>query len=162
MLVRLNRNQRIKAGWLVAFVYLLCILTPAISYASAGDQAVVPCMTLEGAMFGSMHMHDEGVQPTLTHIDGQIHDHSLTHPIAVSGDDDQSSMSAAMAGEEDPSKSGPHTTSGQCCAQMSVSGLLAPLFDIAMPPLPTAVRIETSYRAVADNAPAVHYRPPIS
>jgi hypothetical protein len=34
--------------------------------------------------------------------------------------------------------------------------------EIASPSAPTVVRITTSYRATADNAPDVHYRPPIA
>jgi hypothetical protein len=150
-----------RAGWVVALVYLLCIMAPTLSYALPGEHAVAPCITVEGVMSGSMHMHDEAVQPMHAHLDGQMHDHSPVHAIATS-DDDQSSMSAAMDGDEAPSKKGPHTTSGQCCALMCVSAMPAPLFDIAMPSMPTVVRIVTSYRAVADNAPAVHYRPPIA
>ncbi|KZD21203.1 hypothetical protein [Tardiphaga robiniae] len=151
-----------KAGWIVALVYLLCIMAPTLSYALPGEHAVVPCMTMEGVVSGSMHMHDEAVQPMHAHIDGQMDGHSSAHSMAMFDDDEQSSMSAAMDGDKAPSKNGPHTTSGQCCALMCVSAMPAPLFDIAMPSMPTVVRIVTSYRAVADNAPAEHYRPPIA
>lgn len=150
-----------KAGWIVALVYLLCVMAPTLSYALPGEH-VVPCMTMEGVMSGSMHMRDKAVQPMHAHLDGQMHDHSPAHAMAVSDHDEQSSMSAAMSGDEAPSKKGPHTTSGQCCALMCVSAMPAPLFDFAMPSMPTVVRIVTSYRAAADNAPAVHYRPPIA
>jgi hypothetical protein len=134
-----------KAGWIVALVYLLCVMAPTLSYALPGEFAV-PCMSMGGLMSDSMQMHD----------------HSPAHAMAMSDDHERSSMSAAMDGEEAPSNKGPHTTSGQCCALMCVSAMPAPLFDFAMPPVPTVVRIATGYRAAADNAPAVQYRPPIA
>lgn len=48
MLVRLTRDQRKKAGWIVALVYLLCIMAPTLSYAMPGKQAVSDCMTCGG------------------------------------------------------------------------------------------------------------------
>jgi hypothetical protein len=149
-----------KAGWIVALVYLLCVIAPTLSYALPGNHAV-PCMSMGGLMSGPMQMHDEAVQPMHAHLDGQMHDHSLPHAIAIS-DDDQSSMASAMDGDEAPSKTSPHTSSGQCCAMMCVTAMPASLVDFGMPPMPTVVRIATSYLAVADNAPAVHYRPPIA
>jgi hypothetical protein len=148
-----------KAGWIVALVYLLCVMAPALSYALPGDHAV-PCMSMGGLMSGAMPMHDEAVQPVHAHLDGQMHDHSA-HAMAMS-DHESSTMSSAMDGDEAPAHKGPHTTGGKCCASMCVSAMPASLYDIAMPRLPTEVRIVTTYRAAADNAPAVHYRPPIA
>jgi hypothetical protein len=145
---------------MVAFVYLLCVMAPALSYALPGEH-VVPCMSMGGLMAGEVQMHDEAVQPMHAHLDGHMHDHSPAHAMVMSGDV-PSSMSSVMAGDEVPDHKGAHSTGGQCCAQMCVSAMPASLYDIAMPPMPTVVRIVTTYRAVADNAPAVHYRPPIA
>ena len=161
MLVRLTRNRRTKAGWFVALIYLLCIMAPTLSYALPGERTVVPCMSMESAMPSSMHMHGQDVQPIHAYIGDHIHDHSA-HAMAMADDVDQSLMAAAIASDETPSKKGAHSTGGQCCAQMCVSAMPASLVDFARPAIPTLVRIAVIYRAVADNAPAVHYRPPIS
>lgn len=161
MLVRLTRKRRLKAGWLVALVYMLCILAPTLSYALPGEHAPAHCLTMEG-MSGSMHMHDEAVQPMHAHLDGQQHDHASAQPASMSDAADMMTMSDDMDGDGMPAKKAPHTTSGQCCALMCVTAMPASLVDFAMPPMPTLVRIATSYRATADNAPAVQYRPPIA
>lgn len=161
MLVRLTRKRRLKAGWFAALVYLLCILAPTLSYALPGEHSVVHCMTMEG-MTGSAHMHDEGMQPMHAHIDGQADDHASAQPASMSGADDMAAMSDDMDGDGMPAKKGPHTTSGQCCALMCVSMMPAPAFEMSAPLAPNVVHITTTYRAMADNAPAVHYRPPIA
>ena len=108
-----------------------------------------------------MHVHDQAVHSMQAHVDGQSHDHWSMHAMAMADDDDQSLMSAAMDGNE-TSKKASHRSGGQCCAQMSVSAMPAALVDFAMPSVPTSVFVATGYRAMADNAPAVHYRPPIA
>jgi hypothetical protein len=160
MLVRLTRNQRMKVGWIVALFYLLCVMAPTLSYALPG-QHVVPCMSMGALMTDSMRMHDEAVQPIHAHLDGQAHGHSAPHAMAMSGDD-QSSMASAMDDDEAPGKTGPHSSGSQCCATMCVTAMPASLVDLATPPMPRVVQISTSYRATADNAPAVQYRPPIA
>ncbi|MBB1092378.1 hypothetical protein HUU61_13880 [Rhodopseudomonas palustris] len=160
MFVSLTRNQRIKAGWIVALAYLLCILAPTLSYALPGEHAVAHCMPPEGVMSGSAHVHDKAVQPIHAHLDAQTHDHSPAPPKATSGDHGQSSIATPQADDEGSSSKGPHTANGQCCALMCVSAMPASHFDIAMPPMSNALRIATSYRALADNGPAVRDRPP--
>jgi hypothetical protein len=161
MLVRLTRDQRKKAGWIVALVYLLCIMAPTLSYAMPGKQAVSGCMTIEHVATGSMHMRDLPAPARLTHVDEAMHDHAQAQPTAMSGDD-LSLMSAEMSDEDTPPSKGPHTTSGQCCVLMCIGAMPAPLLEIASPSGLTVVRMTTSYRATADNAPDVHYRPPIA
>jgi hypothetical protein len=160
VLVRLTRNRRIKAGWIVALFYLLCVMAPTFSYAMPGEHAV-PCMSMGGLMTDSLRMHREAVEPIHAHLDGQMHDHSPAHAMAMA-DDEHSSVSSATDDEEAPSRNHPHANSGQCCATMCVFAMPAPLIDFALPSMPAAVRIVASYRATADNAPAVHYRPPIA
>jgi hypothetical protein len=161
MLVRLTRKRRLKAGWLVALVYMLCILAPTLSYALPGEHSVVHCMTMEG-MSGSMHMHDEGMQPMHVHLDGLPHDHASAQPASMSDADDMAAMFDDMDGGGIPAKKGPHTTSGQCCALMCISAMPAPAFEVSAPSAPTVVHITTTYRVAADNAPPEHYRPPIA
>lgn len=150
MLVRFTTKQRRKAGWIAALVYVLCILAPTLSYALPGHHAVVDCMTIEGVAAGAMHMHSTG-EPA--------HDHASAP--AMNDGDDASAMLASSSDEQAPTKKSPHL-SGQCCALMCLTVLPAPIVEVAAPSVPTLIRVATSYSAPADNAPVVHYRPPIA
>jgi hypothetical protein len=156
MFVRLTRAGRWKAGWLLAFAYLLCVLAPTISYALPGEHVVAPCLTDENHVPGMVHVHNE--MPTQhVHKDGHVHDHIGGHSHA--GNDDRS-MSMALNGKSVPEKA-PHSD-GQCCGLMSVSALPANLIDIVTPSAPTAACEAEGDRKVTDNAPSRLYRPPIS
>ena len=37
--------KRVRAGWIVALIYLLCVLAPTLSFAMPGSRAVTPCLT---------------------------------------------------------------------------------------------------------------------
>ena len=161
MLLNLTRKRRQKAGRHVALIYMLCILAPTLSYALPGEHAPAHCLTMEG-MSGSMLTHDEAVRPMHVHLDGQPHDHGSAQMSSMSDANDMVAMSDDMDGDGIPAKKGPHTTSGQCCALMCVSAIPAPAFEIAAPSAPSVVHVATTYRAMTDNAPAVHYRPPIA
>lgn len=149
MFVRLTTKQRRKAGWIAALVYVLCILAPTLSYAWPGHHAVVDCMTIEGVAAGTVHMHSTG-EP--------VHHHASA---AAMDDGDVSSAMLDTSSDEAPTKKSPHM-SGQCCALMCLTVLPAPIVEVAAPSVPTVIRVATSYSAPADNAPAVHYRPPIA
>lgn len=68
---------------------------------------------------------------------------------------------AALESESGPAKAS-HATGGKCCGLMCVTAIAAPLLAVVQPPMPKAIRMADSYRKLADDAPAVHYRPPIS
>lgn len=165
MLVRLTRKKRLRAGWLVALVYLLCVLAPTISYALPGVHAPAPCLTDENHVPGMVHVHSESRHQ---HDDGQIHDHAAAqahvHDLAAlqahSGDGDNS-MSAASDSKTAPEKRS-HTSSGQCCGLMCVTAIPAKVVDIVKPSAPTALCDVERHRNVADNAPRRLYRPPIA
>jgi hypothetical protein len=144
MHMRLTRARRWKAGWLLAFVYLLCVLAPTISFALPGSHAVAPCLTDARHVPGMVHMHD----------------HGAAHPHANSNGD-QRSMSVVLNGKLAPQKA-PHSSNPQCCGLMCVTALPATLVDIVKPSAPTAICEVKGYRKVTDNAPTRLYRPPIS
>lgn len=150
MFVRFTTKQRRNAGWISALIYALCILAPTMSYALPGHHAVVDCMTIEGVAVGAMHMHSTG-EPA--------HDHASAPAMDDGGD--ASTMSASLSDEQAPTKKSPHM-SGQCCALMCLTVLPAPIVEVAAPSVPTLIRVATSYSEPADNAPVVHYRPPIA
>ena len=155
MMVRLARTHRLKAGWLVALAYLLCVLAPTISYALPGDHSLAPCLTDEDHVPGMPHVH---TGMATRHVDKDVHEHIGGHSHADSGDD--RSVSVALNGKSVPEKA-PHSD-GQCCGLMSVSALPANLIDIVSPPAPAAVCEAEGYRKVTDNSPSRLYRPPIS
>lgn len=158
MLVRLTRAKRLRSGWLVALVYLLCVLAPTISFALPGSQAVAPCLTDASHPTGVVHMHNE-VPAQHVHKDGHLHDHSGASSHANSGED--RSVSTALYGKSVPEKA-PHSSDGQCCGLMCVTALPAAVIDIVKPSAPTALCEVEGYRRVTDNAPPRLYRPPIS
>ena len=159
MLVRLSRSKRLRAGWLIALMYLLCVLAPTISYALPGAHSIAPCLTDDNHVPGMVHVHNE--MPTKhVHKDGQVQDHAATHSHA-SSDGDHHPVSMGMDGKSDPRKA-PHSSDGQCCGLMCISALPATLVEIEMPSVPTASKEVERYREVADNGPSSHYRPPIA
>ena len=159
MFVRLTRARRWKAGWLLAFAYLLCVLAPTISFALPGSHAVSPCLSDASHVPGMVHLHNEA--PTQhVHSAGSMHDHSGTHSNARS-DSDHPWMSIALNSKSVPEKA-PHSSGGECCGLMCVTALPASLVDIVNPSAPTALCEVEGYRKVTDNAPPRLYRPPIS
>jgi hypothetical protein len=158
MLTSLTRLKRLRAGWIVALVYLLCALAPTLSFALPGSRAVTPCLTEAAHGPGIVHLHtDAPIQHV--RIDGHVHDHGSVHSHTSSGDD--RSISTAPNGGSVPEKA-PHSADGQCCGLTCVSALPATLIVIVKPSAPTALCEVEGYRKVSDNAPPRHYRPPIS
>ena len=164
MFVRLTRTKRLKAGWLFALIYLLCVVAPSASFAIAG---VVPhCLTTAGLgissaqMHGSMQMHGD---TATEHVQGggAINDHSGMHTLTNSGVDN---VVAHDPGKETsvPAKSQHKASDAQCCGLMCLTALPAPLIDIVMPPALTVICVSQARPDVADSAPLRHYRPPIS
>jgi hypothetical protein len=158
MFTSLTRLRRLRAGWIVALTYLLCVLAPTLSFALPGSRAVSPCLT--DAAIVRMHL-DAPVQHV--RIDGHGHDHANAHLHANPGDLDHS-LSTAIKSVNDKSvpEKAPHSSDGQCCGLMCVTALPATLNDIAKPSVPVALCEVEGYRKVTDNAPPRHYRPPIS
>jgi hypothetical protein len=158
MFVGFSRLKRLRAGWIVALIYLLCVLAPTISFALPGSKAIAPCLIDASHAPGVVHVHND-VPAQHVHTDGHMHDHSGAYSHTSSGDD--RSVSAALNGGSVPEKA-PHSSGGQCCGLTCVSALPASLIDIMKPSAPTALCEVEGYRKVSDNAPPRHYRPPIS
>src|SRR5262249_45826599 len=74
MLSVLTKTFRVKAAIVLAVVYALCILAPAVAFAFSDDPAVAHCLT-EGHV--GVHDHDakhDGNKPHV-HADGSTHQH---------------------------------------------------------------------------------------
>ena len=159
MLVSLTRTYRLKAGWIVALAYLLCVLAPTISYALPGEHSLAPCLADDNHVPGIVPVHSE-MTTKHVHKDGQVNEHSATHAHAGS---DGNHHQVSMAMDSKPaSEKGPHSSDGQCCGLMCVSALPASLIDIVTPSMPMAVREAERFLEVTDNPPSRLYRPPIS
>ena len=152
MLARLTNPIRIRAGWLLALVYLLCVLAPAAALA-VGDAA--PCLeagTGTAAMMqadlmqagansaAALHMHQAG-----PHDQAGSHDHGALH------------ADSHYAHHHHDGK----TAAGPCCAMLCLSAVPADLPAIAKPSLPTAVLASAIFRPLRGKAPPLLYRPPI-
>jgi hypothetical protein len=159
MLTSLTRLKRLRAGWIVSLLYLLCVLAPTISFALPGSHAVAPCPIDASHVPGMVHVHTEAPTQHI-HKDGHGHDHAAMHSHANS-DGDQHSMSIALNGKSIPAKA-PHSSDGQCCGLTCVTALPTALVDIVKPSVPPALCEAEGYRKVTDNAPPRLYRPPIS
>jgi hypothetical protein len=155
MFVRLSRSKRLRAGWLIALIYLLCVLAPTISFALPGSQAVAPCLIDASRPPGVVHLHNDA---PAQHV--HPHDHSGGHSHA-NPDGDYRSVSVALNSKPIPDKA-PHSHDQQCCGLTCVTALPTSLIDITKPSAPTALCEVEGYRKVSDNAPPRHYRPPIS
>jgi hypothetical protein len=153
MLARLNRRQRLRAGWCVALAYLLCVLAPSAAFAFANGSLSAPCIIEDHGP--GMPMHPSAVRDV--DATGAVYDHG------------QSDHSQSVAGEEGSRDNGalpakaPHKTAHtDCCGLVSPSAFPASEITLAKPSTLTS-RCETeSCRHVADNTPPRLDRPPIS
>jgi hypothetical protein len=137
MFVRLTRQIRAKAGWLVALLYLLCVLAPGAALALGG---AAPWLPDEIKPASVAHMHQGSV-------DSALHEHGKHHQ-----------ADAGHAKHTHDGKASP----GPCCAMLCLSAIPANLPDIAKPAQPVSVCVSETYRRLADKAPPLLYRPPIA
>ena len=155
----MTKTKRLRAGWFVALIYLLCVLAPTLSFALPGSQAVAPCLIDASHVPGMVHVHTELPAQHIQN-DSREHDHFGGHSLAIS-DDARGSVSMVLDSKSVPEKA-PHSSDGQCCGLTCVTALPVPLVDIFKPSAPTSVCDSENYRNAADNARPRHYRPPIS
>jgi hypothetical protein len=160
MLTRLTRTRRVRAGWLIALSYLLCVLAPTISFALPGEHSFAICLTDEDHVPGMVHVHNDA-PPAHIHGDGHTHHHYSDERLQANSGGEHHPMAMAPDDKSLPQKV-PHSSEGQCCGLMSVSALPAVLIDIVTPSVPTAICKAEGYRKVTDNAPPRLYRPPIA
>ncbi len=58
MLGRLTRAGRLRAGKILASIYMLCVLMPALSLAFADGAIAAPCLTDPDYATGLVHIHE--------------------------------------------------------------------------------------------------------
>ncbi|RTM14185.1 MAG: hypothetical protein EKK33_07305 [Bradyrhizobiaceae bacterium] len=158
MLVRLSSAGRLVAARLLALAYLFCVLAPALSFAWADGARAAPCVTEDQHGMRVVHVH-EHVTGAAQHVhpDGHSHDHSALVAASEAG-----YGAGTVAQPISPAGDHHKSAGGQCCGMVCVSALPATLTDIVRPAAPRSVCVSANYRAIADNTPPQHYRPPIA
>jgi hypothetical protein len=166
MLMRLTRAGRLRAGKILASIYMLCVLMPALSFAFADGALAAPCLTDPDHAMGIVHVH-ETATGTVGHVhDASPHDHAQS---AKAGhyDDKEMAPHSAMASADiqapsPPAHDGHKAPGAQCCGMVCISAVPASVTDFVAPPAPTSRCASETYRSVAGKAPPTLYRPPIS
>jgi hypothetical protein len=167
MLGRLTRAGRLRAGRILASIYMLCVLMPALSFAFADGALAAPCLTDPDHAMGIVHVH-ETAAGTVRHVhnDTRAHDHAQS---AKAGHHDDMGMAShpAMASADTQAPSAPahdgHKAPGaQCCGMVCISALPASVTDFVTPTAPISRCASETYRNLAGKAPPTLYRPPIS
>jgi hypothetical protein len=167
MLVRLTRAGRLRAGKILASIYMLCILMPALSFAYADGALAAPCLTDPDHAMGIVHVH-ETAAGTVRHVHTDTHPQDHAHHAKAGHHDDGGIAShSATASADTQSPSPPahddHKAPGaQCCGMVCISALPASVTDFVAPTAPTSRCASETYRNVAGKAPPTLYRPPIS
>ena len=156
-LIGLAKAKRVRAGWLLALVYLLCVLAPTASFALPGEHALAPCLTDENHVPGVPHIRNVSAP---RHIDraGRPHDHSGSHAHTSAIVQDVNSIAADRDHDADRNS---HAPDGQCCGLFCLTALPAALVSVAAPSRAMSLCATRVDRPVADNGPDHHYRPPI-
>lgn len=139
MLRRWTRERRLRAAWLLALVYVLAVLSPAVANAlsvrasEASPQSVAHDSV---AHDHAAHSHD--------HDHAAAHDHAPTHDHSDHGND------------------GDRVGDLNCCGLACISALPAHDIDVARRDRVLSVTISFLSQESAGRAPPLLYRPPIS
>ena len=137
MFTLMTRTKRYRAGLVVAFAYLLCVLGPSLAYAIGGNQIAAPCFG-EAYTAPTMHLHHDG------------HQHASHHDEANETSNHHSHDHGGKASQ------------GPCCAMLCISGLpVSAIKDLALS-RPMSICPPEAFQAVRGQGPVRHYRPPIA
>jgi hypothetical protein len=160
MLMRLTRAGRLRAGKILASLYMLCVLMPALSYAFADGALAAPCLTDPDHAMGIMHVH-EMAAGTLQHVHHEGHDHGDHAKAGHHGD--VQGAGKQLGDTRLPSHSGDgHKAPGaQCCGMVCVTAMPASVTEFVAPSAPISRCASEIYRSVVGNSPPILYRPPI-
>lgn len=161
MLLCLTKAKRLKAGWLLAVAYMLCILAPGISFAFSNGGRAAPCLSEEGHVVGIVHVHDVSVGQHID-TDGYTDAHSAMHGKSAFQGDHDDVQAAADVQKPSPGHGEHNAPNVQCCGMVCLSALPATIVDLVEPSVPASICASENYRSIADNTPPTLYRPPIS
>lgn len=146
MFVRLTRSNRARAGWLVALLYLFCVLAPGAALALGGPAAWLPA---EIAATAALHDHDHSGHDFASHGTSQ---HGTSHQ---HGSADAAGQADGVKHQHDGT-----TSPGPCCAMHCLSAITADLPAIAKPMSPGSIRVSENVRRLRGTTPPLLDRPP--
>lgn len=154
MLRYVTRSIRLRAAWLLAALYVLCIVLPAVSFAfGAGRNAA--CLVEEGYSFGKAHIHS--VQADGVHAASEYSPQANLEVKSASFDTAVESCGVAHGAD------GAHKhRSSQCCGLSCVSALPATFAEVRHPAMPPMKRQAAVVQMLVDSASKPLYRPPIA
>src|ERR1700738_3157667 len=159
MLGRLTRAGRLRAGKILASIYMLCVLMPALSFAFADGAIAAPCLTDPDYSPGIVHVH-ETAAGTVQHVHEDTHQPGHAHAAKAGHHDDMASADIQVPSA--PAHDGHNAPVAQCCGMVCVSALPASVTDFVGPSAPASRCAAETYRNLAGKAPPTLYRPPIS
>ncbi|WP_225705948.1 hypothetical protein [Bradyrhizobium cenepequi] len=132
----MTKRQRAKAGWLVALLYLFCVLAPGAALAVGNPAPWLPPEVAQAPTDAhprsghGLHEHGGGHAAHHADADGVKHEHD---------------------GKASP---------GPGCAMLCLSAMTADLPGIAKPARPMSTCVPETYRRLHGSAPPLPYRPP--
>ena len=150
--LRFTRTQRLRAGCVVALLYLLCVMTPTIALALSG-MATPDCLLTDASAM--VHVHNHASTEPQHHSMHSEHGAAHVHDAMVSGQDDPSSSNW-------PARPAHGSAGTSCCELMCLTALPAMYASVGAPDLPVSRCLQEASRVMSDNAPPRLYRPPIS
>jgi len=152
LLARLTRAKRSRAGKILAFVYVLCVLAPAVAFAFSD-----PCLTDSGHGMGNIHAHE-----AIEQVHADHHPHQRSESVQAGGEHD-SHFRVAQPDTDDRASAGNHCKSNDshCCGTICVNALPATVAELTEPSVLISRCLAVNYQQVADNASPTLYRPPI-
>jgi hypothetical protein len=150
--LRFTRTHRLRAGCVVALLYLLCVMTPTIALALSG-MATPDCLLTDASAL--VHVHNHASTKSQHHSMHSEHGAAHVHDAMLSGQDDSSSSSW-------PARPAHGSAGTSCCELMCLTALPAMYAGVGAPDLPVSRCLQEASRVISDNAPPRHYRPPIS
>jgi hypothetical protein len=170
MLMRLTGPMRLRAGWTLAFIYMLCVLASGVSFAFADGSRVAHCLADDGHVWGVVHVHEGKAVIAATHLHGDGHvndqaDRSIARAVPDLGNavKTPASYETSAAAKTSVPAEAPHKSSdGQCCGLICSNALPSGILEIVRPSVPRSLCAAVNYRNVADSAPPRLYRPPIT
>jgi hypothetical protein len=137
MLGGFTKAFRMRAACMLALIYGLCVLTPAMAFAFGDPARAIHCLTEDHYAVATSHAdHDHGGQGHM-HEGGAYHEHAKHE----GGD------------EKSPPK---------CCGIACLSALPAGSSDLVNAPVVQAILLAPRQDSVAGRGPDLRYRPPIS
>ncbi len=153
MFTRLTRLARVRAGWLLAIVYLVCAVMPGAAFAFGDSMTAAHCLTVDQQGMSHAGMPADAASMLMHH----------EHMHMMHGDDAHAMSMHAMS---DEAEKAPHKTSHkapdmQCCGLFSLGAMPAVVADVTKPVVPVTVCKSDDAQRIADNTPPRLYRPPI-